>query len=95
MELRTRLKELAEARVRHGYRRLHILTQREGGVNHKRLYWIYCEEGLSIRTRSPKRRRACRYRAGRSEAKGINEVWMLPVLKRRPNTDQRLAGRLQ
>ena len=35
VELRMRLKELAEARVRYGYRRLHILLQREGWhVNH-------------------------------------------------------------
>jgi len=74
-----RLKELAESRVRYGYRRLHILLQREGWhVNHKRLYRIYCEEGLSIRTRSPKRRRACRYRSGRSEADGMNDVWGEP-----------------
>lgn len=34
--LRMRLKELAETRVRYGYRRLHILLQREGWqVNHK------------------------------------------------------------
>ena len=44
------LKELAESRVRYGYRRLHILLQREGWhVNHKRLYRLYCQEGLSIR----------------------------------------------
>jgi len=43
--LRMRLKELAESRVRYGYRRLHILLQREGWhVNHKRLYRLYCEE---------------------------------------------------
>lgn len=74
-----RLKELAESRVRYGYRRLHILVQREGWhVNHKRLYRLYCEEGLSIRTRRPKRRRACRYRSGRSEAGAINDVWATP-----------------
>ncbi len=34
-----RLKELAAARVRYGYRRLHILLRREGcEVNHKRTY---------------------------------------------------------
>ena len=65
VELRMRLKELAESRVRYGYRRLHILLQREGWqVNHKHLYRLYSEEGLSIRTRSPRRRRACRYQSG-------------------------------
>ncbi len=35
VELRMRLKELAAARVRYGYRRLHILLRREGwSVNH-------------------------------------------------------------
>ncbi len=79
--LRLRLKELAESRVRYGYRRLHVLLQREGWqLNHKRLYRIYCEEGLSIRTRSPKRRRACRYRSGRAEAKGVNDVWAMDFM---------------
>lgn len=42
-----RLKELAESRVRYGYRRLHVLLQREGWrVNHKRTYRLYSEEGL-------------------------------------------------
>ncbi len=84
VELRMRLKELAESRVRYGYRRLHILLQREGWqVNHKRLYRLYCEEGLSIRTRSPKRRRACRYRSGRSEADGMNDVWAMDFMSDR------------
>jgi len=76
-----RLKELAESRVRYGYRRLHVLLQREGWrINHKRTYRLYSEEGLSIRTRSPRRRRACRYRSGRSEAEGINDVWAMDFM---------------
>ena len=79
--LRLRLKELAESRVRYGYRRLHVLLQCEGWqLNHKRLYRIYCEERLSIRTRSLKRRRACRYRSGRVEAEGVNDVWALDFI---------------
>ena len=40
--LRLRLKELAYARPRYGYRRLTILLQREGWpVNHKRVHRIY------------------------------------------------------
>ena len=84
VELRMQLKELAEARVRYGYRRLHILLQREGWhVNHKRLYRLYCEEGLSIRTRSPKRRRSSRYRAGRTQANGANDVWAMDFMSDR------------
>lgn len=79
-----RLKELAESRVRYGYRRLHVLLQREGWLaNHKRIYRLYSEEGLSIRTRNPRRRRACRYRAGRSEADGMNDVWAMDFVSDR------------
>ena len=40
--LRTRLRELAEARRRFGYRRLQVLLEREGWqVNHKRVYRLY------------------------------------------------------
>jgi putative transposase len=76
-----RIRELAEARVRYGYRRLHVLLQREGWqINHKRTYRLYSEEGLSIRTRSPRRRRACRYRSGRAEAEGMNDAWAMDFL---------------
>lgn len=80
-ELRLRLKELAATRVRYGYRRLHILLQREGWpVNHKRTYRLYREEGLSIRSKAPKRKRAWRYRQGRPEVGGPNEVWSMDFM---------------
>ena len=81
LELRMRLKDLAESRVRYGYRRLHVLLRREGWpVNHKRVYRLYSEEGLSIRTRSLKRRRACRYRSARSEPSTMNDVWAMDFM---------------
>jgi putative transposase len=84
VEIRMRLKELAESRVRYGYRRLHVLLQREGWrINHKRTYRLYSEEGLSIRTRSPRRRRSCRYRSGRAAAEGVNDVWAMDFLSDR------------
>lgn len=55
--LRGRLRDLARARVRYGYRRLHVLLQREGWtVNHKRVYRLYREEGLSIRVKRRRKR---------------------------------------
>jgi putative transposase len=37
-----RIRDLAAARVRYGYRRLHVLLQREGWfVNRKRVYRIW------------------------------------------------------
>ncbi len=79
-----RLKELAAARVRYGYRRLHILLRWEGWeVNHKRTYRIYRDEGLSIRSKLPKRKRAWRYRQGRSGIGGPNEVWAMDFVSDR------------
>ena len=47
-ELRVRLKDLAAARVRYGYERLHTLLRREGWqINLKRVYRLFHEEGLS------------------------------------------------
>ena len=57
VELRTRLRELANERRRFGYRRLFVLLKRDGepsGVN--RIYRLYREEGLSVRKRKARRR---------------------------------------
>jgi putative transposase len=55
--VRLRLRDLAAARARYGYRRLHVLLQREGWrVNHKRVYRLYREEGLGIRVKRRRKR---------------------------------------
>lgn len=57
VELRAKLRELANERRRFGYRRLFVLLRREGepsGVN--RIYRLYREEGLSVRKRKARRR---------------------------------------
>lgn len=88
-ELRLRLKELAAALVRYGYPRLHILLRREGWpVNHRRTQRLYREEGLSIRPKAPKRKRARRYRQGRPEVGSPNEVWAVDFM-----ADQLFDGR--
>ncbi len=57
VELRIRLKDLAGTRVRYGYRRLHVLLMREGWqINHKRVYRLYKQEGLSLRLKTKKKR---------------------------------------
>lgn len=54
--LRRRLKEVAATHVRYGYRRLAVLLRREGWrVNTKRVYRIYTEEGLAVRTKHRKK----------------------------------------
>ena len=87
--LRMRLKDLAAVRVRYGYRRLQVLLRREGwAVNRKRTYRLYAEEGLSIRTKLPKRKRAWRYRQGRPGAAAPNEIWAMDFM-----ADQLFDGR--
>ena len=50
--LRERLRALAHARRRFGYRRLFILLRREGETSGRnRIYRLYREEGVSIRRR--------------------------------------------
>jgi transposase InsO family protein len=78
VELRARLRDLANQRRRFGYRRLFILLREQGepsGIN--RIYRLYREEGLTVRKRKARRkaigtrtRRSCSRprstRAGRS-----------------------------
>jgi putative transposase len=73
--LRQRLRELAAARPRFGYRRLHVLLRREGViVNHKRVERLYREEGLAVRRRT--RKRVARDRRGRAAVPGRpNQQW--------------------
>jgi putative transposase len=67
-----RLRELAEARRRYGYRRLTVLLRREGwAVNHKRVYRLYQEEDLSVRTKKRKKR--------------ISHLRVVPAPPTRPN----------
>ncbi|WP_309957664.1 IS3 family transposase [Agrobacterium tumefaciens] len=57
VDLRAKLRDLANERWRFGYRRLFILLRRDGepsGVN--RIYRLYREEGLSVRKRKARRR---------------------------------------
>jgi len=58
IELRSKLRDLANERRRFGYRRLFILLRRDGepsGVN-RIIYRLYREEGLSVRKRKARRR---------------------------------------
>jgi putative transposase len=80
-ELRIRLRDLAAARVRYGYRRLHVLLKREGySANHKLVYRLYVEEGLGIRRRSPRRRKSVQIRPERSLAQRTNESWSMDFM---------------
>jgi len=76
--LRMRISEIARVRVRYGYKRIHVLLRREGWlVNHKKVYRIYCEEGLNLRAKKPKRRRSAAQRVQRPPATFVNESWSM------------------
>ena len=78
LALRRRIREIAETRVRYGYRRIHTLLRREGWhVNHKRVHRVYCEEGLNLRRKRPRRHVSAARRTGRPEAMEVNECWSL------------------
>jgi putative transposase len=76
--LRLRIKEIAAVRVRYGYKRILVLLKREGWlVNHKRVYRLYCEEGLNLRAKRPKRRVMAAHRVGRPAVTSVNESWSM------------------
>ena len=79
--LRIRLRDLAQARVSYGYRRLHIMLLREGWkVNHKRVYRIYRQEGLQMRPKKPRRHvSACR-RMERPSAIEPDDTWSMDFM---------------
>jgi len=75
--LRMRMRELACARPRFGYRRLHVLLRREGWhVNHKRTYRMYVEEELAVRTKKRKKR-ASHLRVLPVQPTAPNERWSM------------------
>ena len=76
-KLRQRLRELAGERRRFGYRRLTVMLRREGwGVNPKRVYRLYCEEGLSVRRR-PRKRLKAQARRPLALPTQANQVWTM------------------
>jgi putative transposase len=78
--IRVRLREIAAVRRRFGYRRLHILLQREGHtLNHKKLRRIYAEERLQVRRRGG-RKRALGTRAPLTLPQGPNQRWSMDFL---------------
>lgn len=75
---RQRIREIAATRIRYGARRIHVLLRREGWqINHKKTYRIYCEEGLNLRRKRPKRRVAAAHRQARPAVYSLNACWSM------------------
>ena len=75
--LRKAMKEVAAERRRFGYRRIHIMLERQGiYVNQKKLRRLYREEGLQVRKRGG-RKRALGTRRPMVVPETINQRWSL------------------
>jgi putative transposase len=75
--LRMRIKEIAMTRPRYGYRRIHVLLGREGWrVGHERVFRIYREEDLTVRTKR-RRKLAAQTRAQPPLPQAPNERWAI------------------
>ena len=73
-----RIREIAAVRVPYGYRRSYVLLRREGWeVNHKRIYRLYCEEGLHLRRKRLRRHVSAAHREERAVASRANESWSM------------------
>jgi putative transposase len=76
--LRRRIREIAETRMRHGYRRITVLLRREGWhVNVERVHRLYRLEGLQMRLKAPRWRVMAKLRDDRRNATGPNQVWAM------------------
>jgi putative transposase len=81
-EVRERIKEIAAARVRYGYRRIRVLLRREGWkVNAKRVARLYTQEDLNLRAKGPKRRRRSVVQRVRTAPSGPNQVWSMNFMQ--------------
>lgn len=82
--LRLRLRDIAPARVRYGYRRVHVMLQREGWqVNPKRVYRLYRSEGLERRLKTHKKKQAALPRVPCPEVAAPNDRWSMDFVSDR------------
>ena len=74
-----RIREIAQARVRYGYRKIRVLLNREGwNVVKYLVYRLYKEEGLTLKKMRPQRKRkAVRHREERFVATGPDQAWSI------------------
>jgi len=87
--LRMKIRQYAEAHVKYGYLRIHVLLQREGiriGKNH--VYRLYCLEGLNLRRKYSRRKRVSEPPVELPRESRPNESWAMDFV-----SDQLFDGR--
>lgn len=76
--LRSRIREIAHARPRFGFQRIHVLLRREGClVNLKRVRRLYRLEGLQVRTRLRRRKHWALHRGPAPAPMGPQDRWSM------------------
>ena len=76
-DLSGKIVEIAHARRRFGYRRIHDMLRPEfPNVNHKRVYRLYSQANLAVRRRK-KAKRPMSERVPLQLAQSVNEVWSM------------------
>ena len=78
-----RLRELARANKRYGYRRVAVLLRREQRVNPKRVQRLWQQAGLQVPARRPPRPRAADPKRLPLQAEYPNHVWTYDFVKDR------------
>jgi len=90
---RQRIREIAATRIRFGTERIHVLLRREGWlINHKKTYRIYCEEGLNLRSKRPRRRVAAAHRQERPVVSTLNACWSMDFVADQLFNGQRIRA---
>jgi putative transposase len=76
--LRLRIREIAHARPRFGYQRIHVMLRREGwSVNRKRIRRLYRLDGLQLRMRIRRRKHMCLHRGPAPAPSAPHERWSM------------------
>jgi putative transposase len=87
--LQLKIRDIAHARPRFGYRRITVVLRREGWhVNHKRVHRLYQLQGLQIRMRVRRRKHMCLHRGEVPRATRPIERWSMDFVH-----DQLFDGR--
>ena len=77
-DLRSRMRELAQARVRYGYRRLHVLLRRDGWQLGKNQMIVSTAKSSALRPKLPNRRRKMIvFTSVRAVDRAANDIWSL------------------
>ena len=90
--LSMKIREITLTRLHYGYRRVHVQLQREGWRdNHKRVYRLYRDQGLSLRLKRPRRNKAAKNRQPLQQANHPNHIWGMDLSRMRFLMDEGYA----